>query len=202
MKKTIIMSSKKIRVPELAIGLSIVVVCVLGSLLWGGASDVEATKVLVASRDLERGHLISDDDLTSVEISSSSDVPLLDVSLAPQVVGLRTTTDVSSGSPLTEGQLGRRAELRSDEGLVGLVVTADQAPAELASGDIVDVVAVSRESDGGVTREQLPTSMEVWDVTEPDPMTGDRSVTLRVNRVSAPQIVGHDEVHLVKVGQS
>ena len=192
--------TKNIRIPELAIGATIVLTCVIGALAWGGPSQAAGHQVLVASHDLERGHLFTSADLTTVEISSSSDVALLDASLAEQVVGLRATTSMSAGTPLTEGQLDRREKLDVSDGLVGLVVSLDQAPIELAAGDTVDVVAVTHESDGTITRERLPMSMEVWDVAEPDPMTGDRSVTLRIDLASAPDIVGHDEVHLVKAG--
>ena len=192
--------TKNIRIPELAIGAAIVLACVIGALAWGGPSQAAGHQVLVASHDLERGHLFTSADLTTVEISSSSDVALLDASLAEQVVGLRATTSISAGTPLTEGQLDRREKLDVSDGLVGLVVSLDQAPIELAAGDTVDVVAVTHESDGTITRERLPMSMEVWDVAEPDPMTGDRSVTLRIDLASAPDIVGHDEVHLVKAG--
>lgn len=193
-------STKNIRIPELATGAAIVLVCVIGALAWGGPSQAAGHQVLVAATDLERGHLITAGDITTVEISSSGDVALLDASLADQVVGLRASTSISAGSPFTEGQLGRRKPLAASDGLVGLVVSPDQAPIELAAGDTVDVVAVTHESDGTITRERLPMSMEVWDVAEPDPMTGDRSVTLRIGIASAPAIVGHDEVHLVKVG--
>ena len=193
--------TKNIRIPELAIGAAIVLACVIGALAWGGPSQAAGHQVLVASHDLERGHLFTSADLTTVEISSSSDVALLDASLAEQVVGLRATTSISAGTPLTEGQLDRREKLDVSDGLVGLVVSLDQAPIELAAGDTVDVVAVTHESDGTITRERLPMSMEVWDVAEPDPMTGDRSVTLRIDLASAPDIVGHDEVHLVKAGR-
>ena len=193
--------TKNIRIPELAIGATIVLTCVIGALAWGGPSQAAGHQVLVASHDLKRGHLFTSADLTTVEISSSSDVALLDASLAEQVVGLRATTSISAGTPLTEGQLDRREKLDVSDGLVGLVVSLDQAPIELAAGDTVDVVAVTHESDGTITRERLPMSMEVWDVAEPDPMTGDRSVTLRIDLASAPDIVGHDEVHLVKAGR-
>jgi len=195
-------STNGIRVPELAIGLAIVIACVLGALVWGGRASAGDHRVLVASRDLTRGEVITEDDLGIVEISASEDLAVIDASLAAQVVGLRAVTDVSAGAPLTEGQLGRRPMLASGEGLVGIVVTSAQAPAELAPGDVVDVVAVSRESDGGASRDRVAESMEVWAVTEADPMTGDRSVSLRIDRGTAPDIVGHDEIHLVKVGQS
>ena len=36
-------------------------------------------------------------------------------------------------------------------------------------------------------------------MSEPDELSGDRSVTLRVAITSVNEIVGHDELHLVKV---
>jgi hypothetical protein len=39
----------------------------------------------------------------------------------------------------------------------------------------------------------------VWEISQPDELSGDRSVTLRVVIASANELVGHDELHLVKV---
>jgi hypothetical protein len=39
----------------------------------------------------------------------------------------------------------------------------------------------------------------VWEISAPDELSGDRSVTLRVAITSANELIGHDELHLVKV---
>lgn len=193
-------SASGVRIPELAIGSAIVLACVAGALLWSSSAEGAGTRVVVAAHDLERGHVISASDLADVEITTDSEIALLSSTLSDQLVGLRVTTDVAAGAPLTEGQLGRRAPLDASDGLVGVVVALDEAPAELAAGDRVDVVAVSHEADGSIVRERLPMTVDVWDVAPADEMTGERSITLRVSLASAADIVGFDEIHLVKVG--
>lgn len=193
-------SAHHVRVPELAIGSAIVCACVVGALLWGSTAEGAGTRVVVASHDLARGHVIEVSDLAAIEIRTDADIALLPSSMADQLVGLQVTTDVAGGAPLTEGQVSSRAPLTGADGLVGVVVAADEAPAGLAPGDRVQVVAVSHEPDGTVGRETLPTPVDVWDVAAVDEMTGERGVTLRVDLSSAADIVGFDEIHLVKVG--
>lgn len=193
-------ATRGVRIPELAIGSAIVLSCVVGALLWNGSATSAAERVLVAAHDLERGHVLTLDDLATVEVTARDEIALLPSSLGDDVVGLRVTTDMVAGAPLTEGQLASRRPLDASDGLVGVVVSADQAPTELASGDLVQVVTVSHEADGSVETSRLPMTIEVWDVTPPDEMTGDRGVTLRVAADAAVDVVGHDEIHLVKVG--
>lgn len=189
---------KGVRIPEFAIGLLIVCVCIIGAFMWQN-SGAEGTKVLVTSRALKRGHEIQDSDLSTITLTSSDDIALLSTSAASDVIGMRVTTDIVAGTPLTPSQLIGVEPLLSTEGLAGITVTKSQAPANLAAGDDVQVIAVDSQSDGSNLTTSIASEIQVWEISEPDELSGDRSVTLRVAMTSANQLIGHDELHLVKV---
>ena len=153
----------------------------------------------MTSRALKRGHEIQASDLSTITLTSSDDIALLQSSTAADIVGMRVSTDVVAGSPLTPSQIISVDPLSSTEGLAGITVTKSQAPANLAAGDNVQVIAVDSQSDGTNLTTAIETKIQVWEISEPDELSGDRSVTLRVAITSVNEIVGHDELHLVKV---
>jgi len=189
---------KGVRIPEFAIGLLIVCVCIIGAFMWQN-SDATGTKVLVTSRALKRGHEIQASDLSTITLTSSGDIALLQSSAAADVIGMRVSTDVVAGSPLTSSQIISVDPLSSTEGLAGITVTKSQAPANLAAGDNVQVIAVDSQSDGTNLTTVIDSKIQVWEMSEPDELSGDRSVTLRVAITSVNVLVGHDELHLIKV---
>ena len=189
---------KGVRIPEFAIGLLIVSVCIIGAFMWQN-SDASGTKVLVTSRALQRGHEIQASDLSSITLTSTDDIALLETSTATDIIGMRITTDIEAGTPLTPSQLIAFRPLAATEGLAGITVTKSQAPANLTAGDNVQVIAVDSQSDGTNLTTSIAAKVQVWEISQPDELSGDRSVTLRVVIASANELVGHDELHLVKV---
>jgi len=189
---------KGVRIPEFAIGLLIVCICIIGAFMWQN-SDATGTKVLVTSRALQRGHEIQASDLSSITLTSSDDIALLETSTATDIIGMRITTDIVAGTPLTPSQLISVRPLTTTEGLAGITVTKAQAPANLAAGDNVQVIAVDSQSDGTNLTTSIAAKIQVWEISDPDELSGDRSVTLRVAITSADELIGHDELHLVKV---
>ena len=189
---------KGVRIPEFAIGLLIVCICIIGAFMWQN-SDASGTKVLVTSRALQRGHEIQASDLSSITLTSTDDIALLETSTATDIIGMRITTDIEAGTPLTPSQLIAFRPLAATEGLAGITVTKSQAPANLAAGDNVQVIAVDSQSDGTNLTTSIAAKVQVWEISQPDELSGDRSVTLRVVIASANELVGHDELHLVKV---
>lgn len=193
-------SDPKIRIPELAVGVLIVTGCVLGALLWQRSVE-RGTAVLVAGRDLRRGQVLTEADLSAVVVSSSQPVLLLRSSAAAEVLGMRVLVDLPSGTPINPTQVSEVEPVDARHGLVGVTVTAAEAPLDLMAGDSVQLVAVNVGVDGTRRVEPLSSSATVWEITTPDDVEGRRSVTLRlpISEVALP--VGHDELHLVKVGR-
>lgn len=194
-----LVGNSRVRVPELAIGLLIVSACVLGALLWQRSVEKGAT-VLTASADLKRGQLISDADLSAVVVSSDQPLRLLKVSAATQVVGMRALVDIPMGTPLSMTQLSAVEPVDARYALIGVTVTLAQAPLDLMAGDKVRMVSLNREVDGTRLVEVLVAVAQIWEISPQDDLDGRRAVSLRIPIDSASLALGHDELHLMKVG--
>lgn len=189
----------RIRIPELAIGVLIVAACVLGALMWQRSME-KGTAVLIAGQDLERGQIITEDDLSAVVVSSDRPLRLLRSTAAPQVIGMRVLVDVPSGTPINSTQIADVEPVDARHGLVGITVTSDKAPLDLMAGDSVQVVSVDDSVDGTRRVEILDMVATIWATTAVEDVNDQRAVTLRVPIAASSLIQGHDELHLVKVG--
>lgn len=192
--------ASNVRLPELAVGVLIVAGCVLGALVWQRSIE-RGTAVLVASRDLRRGQVLSNEDLSAVVITSERPLALLGISSASEIVGMRLKADLPMGTPLTPTVVVDVEPIDSRYGLVGITVSNAEAPLDLMAGDVVRLVTVDDDIDGSRMVDVVDPVATVWEISVPDDIEGRRSVTLRlpVDAVVAP--LGHDEVHLVKVGE-
>lgn len=189
----------RVRVPELAVGVLIVAACVLGALLWQRSVE-KGAPILIAGRDLTRGQVVTDDDLAAVVVSSDEPLRLLKASAAPQIIGMRLLSDIPVGTPLSMTQLSRVEPVDERHALVGITVTLAQAPIDLLAGDSVRLVSVNSEVDGDRRVEVMAQRAKIWEISLQDDLAGLRSVTLRLPIDSASSVLGHDELHLMKVG--
>jgi len=188
-----------VRLPELGIGIAVILVSVIGS-LWWQSRGANSTRIAVAAGDVREGDILSTDDLAVVSISSDDELSLIAAAEAATVVGQRAVTDIAAGSPLMPAQFSVLAPPSSSESLVGVVVDASRAPLEIAAGDLVDVVALDRDLTGADIVSSVVRRAEVWSVSVPTDVLDERSVTLRVPVSSIDSFVGHDEIHLMKAG--
>lgn len=188
-----------VRLPELGIGIAVILVSVIGS-LWWQARGANPTRIAVAADDVRAGDVLSTDDLAVVSISSDDELSLIAAAEAATVVGQRAVTDIAAGSPLMRAQFSVLTPLSSSESLVGVVVDASRAPLEIAAGDLVDVVALDRDLTGSDIVTSVVRKAQVWSVSVPTDVLDERSVTLRVPMPSIDSFVGHDEIHLMKAG--
>ena len=190
--------SVAVRVPELAVGVFIVAASIGGAIFW--QRSVEAgTAVLVTSRDLVRGEVLSDADVSQVILTTTSDIALIRASAAAQVLGRRVTVDLARDTPLTPALLSSTGVIGAFDGLVGLTVALSSAPGELAAGDAVRVFTVDLTATGDSVVTEVPGPIEIWEVSSPDPLSSDRAITVKAPLDSITRLVGSDEVHLVKV---
>lgn len=114
---------------------------------------------------------------------------------------MRLKADLPIGTPLTPTHVADVEPIDVRYGLVGITVSNAEAPLDLMAGDAVRLVTVDDDMDGSRIVEVVDLIATVWEISIPDDIEGRRSVTLRVpiDAVIAP--LGHDEVHLVKVGE-
>lgn len=191
-------SMSAVRIPELAVGLFIVAASIGGAVFWQRSVE-SGTSVLVISRDIVRGHVLTEGDMSEVIVKTTGDMSLIRSSAAPQVVGRRVTADLRTGTPLIPAFLSQVGLVGSLDGLVGLTLGPSSAPMELAPGDAVRIFTVVSTLEGDTIVDEVPGPLLVWDVSSPDPLSSERAMTLKAPLQSIPQLVGHEDVHVVKV---
>ena len=140
-------TTKKSRLPEVAIGLLLVVGGALGALLWQ-LNATRTTDVLAAATEISRGDVIELSDLQAVAIRSDDDLNVLGRNEAAELVGRVALTDLAPGTLLTPEDVSETSSLGPDDGVVGLSLGAGQAPSlSLRPGDVVNVVLTPGGTD-------------------------------------------------------
>ncbi len=190
--------SASVRVPELAVGLFIVAASIGGALLWQRSVE-SGTSVLVLTRDVRRGDVLSRTDLSQVILTTTGNIALIRAAAVDQVIGRRVTVDVLRDTPLTPAILTQTAILGPLEGLVGFTVSVATAPVELAAGDSVRVFTAAPSVDGGLVVQEVPGPIRIWNVSTPDPLSSERAITVQSPAESIPSFVAAEKIHLVKV---
>lgn len=189
----------RVRVPELALGLVLVAGGALGALLWYTSVTTEST-VVVAARDLPRGHVLQAGDLRAATVSGSPGVALLAGEHAHVMLGRTLLADVPASAALLPSMAIERDRPAAGEGLVSLALPAGHAPAELAALDVVRVVVVSRDLLGVASEPELVEHLaEVWSVTPPSEFDPTTLVTLRAPLELSTAVAAAEHVRLVVV---
>jgi hypothetical protein len=130
------------RLPELVLGIFLVAGCALLALLLA-ASGRERTPALALARNVQRGEVITADDLRTVYVGSDIPIATLGEAEENQVVGRAALTGLQAGTLVTPDQFAAPSEvLEPGDGVVGLSLEVGEMPSlELAPGDVVNVVA-------------------------------------------------------------
>jgi len=193
------------RLPELAIGIVLMVACALAAVLWH-TSSTSRQAVLTLAGDIERGETIDAADLRVVYLNSDDSVASLPESASAAIVGRIAVTDLDAGTLLTPSQFTERTALSAGDGVVGLALDPGQFPAlGLLPGDRVNVVTASQPTEGDEAAESSPvlaSGAEVFAVEELGNQ-GRQFVSLRMPEADANRVAAAAErgpVRLVLVG--
>jgi hypothetical protein len=171
----------------------------LGAVLWYTSATAEET-VVVAARDLPRGHVITADDLRPATVTGADGIALLSGADASVLLGQVLTVDVPAAAALTPSMVTERPPLAEGEGLFSLALAAGEAPAELMPFDLVRLVAITNDPLGTSTEPAvLEATAEVWSVLPPTEYDPSTLVTLRGPVDLAAQVAAADQVRLVMV---
>ena len=167
------------RLPEMAIGIGLVLAGGLGSvLLYQSASDTET--IVGVSRHLRRGHVVQQSDLVGIDISSTLGASFVEGANAAALVGTFLLVDMPEGTPFTLSMVSRQAPLALGEVLTAVALRPGQFPPGLAIGDRVSVALLP---DVTVAQATPPTLFEgevtVWSITQSDGAFSEAIVTLR-----------------------
>ena len=200
---------RKRRMPEMAGGLLLVVVCALGA-LWWQASSTERQPVLALRNSVERGDVVQLEDLQVVSIDTDQAIAVLADTESAQVIGRVARTDLAAGTLVTPEQFSSSSTLGADEAVVGLALDAGQFPSlSLATGDAVSVVLTPSPSDPRAFDEQQAANVlvERATVVEVSPLgvQGGLFISLQVDEQSAGRIAtaaATNRVRLIQVSEA
>jgi len=187
------------RVPEMAIGLVLVLVGALSSLwLFSSLSDTEA--VVQTSRAIRRGEVITESHLQVVMINEQDSVKFVRPESAADLVGRVAAVNLDAATPLTLSMLERRSSLVAGEALTSVAMEPGSFPPDLEVGDTVVVALVP---DIVVAEAKPPRLFEgsvvVWSIQQPEGLFGTAIVTLRSTPELAVEIAGSGSVQIAVV---
>ncbi len=138
---------RRVRVPEVAVGVLVTVVFALGAVLWH-LSTIEKVPALAAASRIERGEVIDTGDVRVVYVSSDNALVRLDSSELNRVVGRVALVELAEGTLFTQSVVAEAAALGAGEGVVGLSLDPGAYPSRgLAPGDRVNVVRTADVAD-------------------------------------------------------
>jgi hypothetical protein len=192
-----IAASKPFRVPEVVVGVLLVIGCALLAVMWSQNADATTT-VVVASRPIARGHAISADDLRGTPMSGPTSAMILGAN-AKELLGQVALVDISPGEPFAHSLVSAAPALSTGEALSSMALAPGQLPPDLAAGDHVRVVVTAAvDAAGAMKTSLLDADATVWSVvTAPDGAT--TIVTVRGPISLSSDIAAASKVQLARV---
>lgn len=177
---------RRVRVPEVAVGVLVTVVFALGAVLWH-LSTVEKVPALAAASAIERGEVIESGDVRVVYVSSDGSLARLDRSQLDEVVGRVALVGLTEGTLLTPSVVADAAAVNTGEGVVGLSLDPGAYPARgLATGDRVSVVRSAEVADLDAKPTVIARDATVFAVEE---LSSDRLLVSILTRESDAEAV-------------
>ena len=134
---------RRLRVPQLVVGVLLTAGAALGFVLFNAAS-VQRAPVLALATDIDRGHVLTVDDLQVVHVGTDDVLTLTPADRSDLLVGRAAMVALPAGTVITIDQLAEGRTLVPGAGVVGLALSPGQYPTpRLAIGDLVNVLEVS-----------------------------------------------------------
>lgn len=190
-------SARRARIPELLVGVAIVVGSALAVVLWH-SNSTQREAAIALTNSVERGHVITAADLEVVHIGTDDAVAYLPPSRSSEVIGRTAVADLAAGTLVTPGAVANLPTLAAGEGVVGLALDPGQYPAgDLSPGDVANVVRPGEGESGVIAEATVVYSVE--DLGAP----GRRFISLRTSEADANAVAAAAEsgpVRLVLVG--
>lgn len=187
---------RRVRLPELGIGILLVVGCALaGALFYLQADRKEPVAVLAVN--VAAGDEIRRSDLRVAYVSADGPLETVPPAAAAAFVGRRAAHRLAAGSLLTSAAVVEGSDLAAGEGVVAVAVGASAMPARLAVGDTVNVVASGSAGDAVLVRGAVVHGIEALEVE------GGAVVSLRTTEESANVVAAAEpsKLRLVLVGR-
>ena len=190
----------KLRRRPVLIAASVAAIC-LGALasMWAYQSSSDSRSVLTVRQTIERGEVITADNLMSVSISVDPALKPLSADQASSIVGKHAALDMVAGGVVIQDQVTEQALPSKGSSVVGVGLTPGMLPAnQLRVGDRVRVV--STPGDQGEISVVEPASVEavVVGITQ-DEVTGNTIVNVEVPAADGPTLAARSATGKVAI---
>ncbi len=194
-------TQKKQRVPELAIGITLVVGGALGAAWLHGNGNQQVT-IVASSRALDVGHIITANDLVAKNISVDASRYFVPAPRAKNLLGRALNSPVAAGEPISDKYLSVMHPLLADEILVPLKLNTGDFPPDLYPGNIVRIALTP---DPGISTkvetEAYKNPVEVWALHPPTDLEPNYVVTLRAKQDLLLPAASAGKIKIVVVGK-
>ena len=191
-------AKRRWRIPELAVGLVLMLGGALGAILLSRSGDSIVT-VVGAAHDLQRGDKITPKDLVAVETSQSLAGSFITEAQASALIGQTALVDLRASTPLTVSMFSDQQQLLPNEALTSAAIQQGNYPIDLAVGDQVRIVTVP---DIALSQTALPELFDqvvtIWSLNKSE-NNDSALVTFRSSLDLSMAIAKAGEVHIVRV---
>ena len=191
-------AKRRWRIPELAVGLVLMLGGALGAILLSRSGD-SIVIVVGAAHDLQRGDKITPKDLVAVETSQSLAGSFITEAQASALIGQTALVDLRASTPLTVSMFSDQQQLLPNEALTSAAIQQGNYPIDLAVGDQVRIVTVP---DIALNQNALPELFDqvvtIWSLNKSE-NNDSALVTFRSLLDLSMAIAKAGEVHIVRV---
>ncbi len=186
------------RIPELAVGLVLMLGGALGAILLSRSGD-SIVIVVGAAHDLRRGEKITSQDLIAIETPLSFAAAFVTEDQASSLIGQTVLVDLQASTPLTASMFSDQQQLLPKEALTSAAIHQGNYPIDLAVGDQVRLVtlpdiALSQSSQP----EMFDKVVTVWSLNKSE-KNDIALVTFRSSLDLSMAIARAGEVHIIRV---
>ena len=189
--------------PEVTVGLLVVALFALVG-TWFYSSTSDRDPVLAVRNPIERGQVITANDLVIVNVASEQTVSALPSDQSGLVIGRTALVDLSPGTLATADLFAEQAAIEPGHGVVGLALDPGEYPTlTLRPGDMVRIVNTPKTSDAAA-EIVLVEAAEVIDVA-PIGVQNQLFVSVSMSATQADAVsiaASQDRVRLVQVAGS
>ena len=171
----------------------------LGAILLSRSGD-SMVVVVGSARNLERGSLITAQDLIALEVPSSFAASFVSGENAKSLIGQTMLINLNASSPITTAMLSPTVGLLPGEALTSSAVDVGNFPVDLAVGDIVRVVtvpdlAISESTEPSMFADEVT----IYSITQVSDNNDVALLTFRSSLDLSMAIARAGEIYLVRI---
>lgn len=177
----------KPRKPIIGAAIALIIIFAL-VFAWLLNTQGQNLTVFAAKGDISRGHVMTVDDLTAVQIPEGQPLPHYLTTQQGEVVGKTAQVDIPQGSLVTPNTIGVGSGLGPDQSMVGLSLTNAQLPPyPLTNGDKIRIV--STPANLAEAPKEAPTAISATVISsQRDTVSGQTLVAVLVPNSNAPEL--------------